>query len=203
MKKLLFTLVLVLCVFSMNAQEVGQTWVGANIGMTTHAPKLAGKSQKDVTGVKVLGEIGYNQTDKFAFGLKFGVVTTSGAYDLFDGDKGYNFVVAPFARYYAYKFDRGSVFVDGGVEYTHGKNKKSKAEADYFNVGFQPGFNFGISDKLSLTARVGFLGYKHINEDQAFLDNEGHYYDGGTKKTNTWGFDFDLSQIQFGVNYVF
>ena len=56
-------------------------------------------------------------------------------------------------------------------------------------VGFRPGVAINVSDNLTLTGKFGFLGYQ--------------YEKFGSKKTNTFGFDFDLSQIQLGLNFVF
>ncbi len=195
MKKLIFTLAITLGVFvSSSAQEAGQFWVGGSVGITSTSVK----DGDDYTNFKILPEFGYVINDKIGVGINVGYSQTEATF--LEGlpvatGKIESFVVAPFVRYSALKGNIGGIFIDGGIGYGHGKNKDEDIKVDMFEVGFRPGVALSVSDKVSLTAKFGFLGYQYTkakDEDS-----------GADAKVNTFGLDLDLSQCLFGVNFVF
>lgn len=199
MKKLFFTLALALGALTVSAQEAGSMWVGGSVGFSSS--KVKGLDSQ--VSYKILPEFGYILSDNLAVGINVGYGHSEGleAGDdlvsaLFsetampEADK---FIVAPFLRYTFLKGSVGALFVDGGVGYTHTKFKMGEAgdvKLDQFEVGFRPGVAFNVSERVALTGKFGFLGYEH-----------GKVKEGG--KIDTFGFNFDLSNILIGASLKF
>ena len=185
MKKMIFTLAMVFGLTSVvNAQQAGKVWVGGSVGFETS--KITDGNR--TTSYNILPEVGYNMTDNFGLAIRLGYahdeINVGAQKQKLDG-----FVVNPFARYSFLKGNLGGLFVDGGVGYTYGKNKTTSVKSHELEVGFRPGVALNVSDKVALTGRFGFLGYQ--------------YEKLGSQKTNTFGFDFDMRQVQLGVNILF
>lgn len=194
MKKLIFTLAIVLGVATVSAQEVGQMWIGGSVGFSSS--KTKGSDAE--TSYKILPEFGYILKDNLAIGITVGYKHLEGAqlkdianvnlqgaaYGELEG-----FTVAPFLRYSFLKGNIGGLFVDGGIGYSHLKEKNLDTKIDIFEVGFRPGVAVNVTSNLSLTGKFGFLGYAHTKADKV--------------KTNSFGLDFDMSQFLLGVSYVF
>ncbi len=185
MKKLLLTIAVVLGLSTtLSAQSPGNIWVGGSVGFNTSKTKNADR----LTNYNVIPEIGYVVSDSWGVGVKLGYahdeVVRNNHKNKVDG-----FGVNPFARYTFAKGDIGGLFVDGGVGYTYSKTKGSDIKNHEIEVGFRPGVAFNVTDNIALTGKFGFLGYQY---DKL-----------GELKTNSFGFDFDLSQIMLGMNIVF
>ena len=100
-------------------------------------------------------------------------------------DKSMNyFKVAPYARYSFAKWDKVSLFLDGGFGFKFYNNEGG----NQFNVGINPGIAFTPTEKISLVARIGGIGYQK--------DSEKH--GNGSK----FGLGLD-NKINFGVFYNF
>ncbi|MDH6310221.1 long-subunit fatty acid transport protein [Dysgonomonas sp. PFB1-18] len=194
MKKLLFTLAIMFGVVTMaNAQNPGQIWVGGAVGIKSS--KVKGMDAN--TSYRILPEIGYILTDNVAIAVSLGYEHNEGtvSYEdvegntLFGTGKTDGFKVNPFVRYSFLKGDIGSMFIDGGVGYMYSKTKGSDTKNHDLEIGFRPGVAVKVSDRLSLSAKYGFLGYEYSKE--------------GNAKRNTFGFDFDFSQALVGVSFIF
>lgn len=186
MKKLFFTLAIMLgFATTVSAQEVGQIWVGGAVGFNS---TKSGDADR-VTSYKIIPEFGYVFSENLGVGVKLGYghnKTVLGSDDTFKD----SFTVNPFLRYSFLKGDIGGLFIDGGVGYTYGKEDgDDAAKLNAWEVGFRPGVAVKVSDKISLTGKFGFLGYQNQKL--------------GGVKSNDFGFDFDLSQTELGVNIVF
>lgn len=187
MKKLFFTLAIFLGVLSVSAQDVGQMWVGGHVSFGYTKPKGGGDA---LTSFTIMPEFGYVLKDNLGIGINLGYTHSK------QGDiKGDGYKISPFLRYSFLKGDIGSLFVDGGVGYEHTKTELptgsvivSRKDA-LLDVGFRPGVAINVSDRVTLTAKYGFLGYQYIKE--------------GDAKANHFGFDFNLENCLFGVNFVF
>lgn len=193
MKKLIFTLAIMLGVTTMSyAQDAGKIWVGGSVGIKTS--KTDGMDR--LTSYNILPEVGMVLNDNWGLGIRLGyahkeffnTLTTSEGTSI-DRMKLDGFTVAPFARFSFLKGDIGNLFIDGGVDYTHSKYKGENTKAHNLDVGFRPGVAVKVSDNIALLGKFGFLGYQ--------------YEKFGSVKTNSFGFDFDMSQIQFGANIFF
>jgi len=185
MKKLLLSLAIMFGFTSVvSAQDVGKVWVGGSVGVNTS--KVTDGDR--LTNYKLLPEIGYVLSDNWGIGIKLGYAHNE--YNVEDKKmKSDGFMVNPFARYAFLKGDIGGLFVDGGAGYAYSKIKSTSTKVHEFEVGLRPGVSINVSDKVALTGKFGFIGYQ--------------YEKFGSKKTNTFGFDFDLSQVQLGMNILF
>ncbi len=185
MKKLFFTLAIMFGLTSVvNAQNTGKMWLGGSVGLNTtkvtHGNRL--------TNFNITPELGYMTNEDLGVGIRFGYAHKE--YDLKGAKaKADGFTVNPFARYSFLKGELGGLFVDGGVGYTYSKLKTVDTKVHELEVGFRPGVAFNVTNNISLIGKFGFLGYE--------------YEKFGSQKTNSFGFDFDLDQIQLGMNIVF
>lgn len=186
MKKVIMSLAVLLCLTpSLHAQDAGQYWVGGSIGFETSKIKDGGSR---LTDYNIMPEFGYGFSDRWGAGIRLGYV-----HNEFQGQAGKNktdgFAVAPFARYSFLKGGVGNLFLDGGAGYTYSKNKTTSTKTHELEVGIRPGVSVNLSRNLALTGRFGFIGYQ--------------YEKMGSTKSNTFACNFDLDQIQLGVNYRF
>lgn len=182
MKKLFFTLAILLSAITVNAQDVGKFWAGGHIGFSSSKPKGGDAT----TSFTIMPELGYVLQENLGIGVNLGYEHIKTGDVKFDG-----FKIAPFVRYSFLKGDIGGLFVDGGVGYTHGKDKVGSisVKTDEFEVGFRPGVAINVSDRVALTAKYGFVGYQ--------------YEKAGDKKINTFAADFKFNECLFGVSFVF
>ena len=194
MKKLFLTLtILFSLMITANAQDVGKMWVGGSVGLSNTSIKVG--ASKSYLNFKVIPEFGYVINDKMGIGIKLGYQQTKLdlAAALTNEDyvpaKVQGFTVSPFIRYSVLKGNIGGLFIDGGVGYAHSKNKDADFKVNAFEVGFRPGVSLNVSECIALTAKFGFLGYEHSKMGEVKIDN--------------YGFNLDLDQALFGVNFVF
>lgn len=190
MKKLLLVLGLSLAaVVSANAQEVGKLWVGGTAGVGYTKVKNSGDSNKSGFNFQVLPEIGYVLTDKASLGITVGYGQTK--YDKVEEETVDKKVlkVKPFVRYSFLKFDRVSVFTEGGIGYEWGKTVKHGPETNTFEVGLRPGLALHLSDNIKFITKVGFMGYTYTKK--------------GKEKTHDLGLNVNMENVLFGVNVYF
>lgn len=185
MKRMIFTLAIIFGLTSVvNAQSAGNIWAGGSVGLKTSKVKDGDR----LTNYNIIPEVGYMITDNWGVGMKLGYAHDE--YTLNNSKvKADGFTVNPFARYSFLKGNIGGLFVDGGVGYTYSKIKSTDVKTHEFEVGFRPGVSINVSDKIALTGKFGFIGYQ--------------YEKFGSRKTNSFEFDFDLRQIQLGMNIIF
>ncbi|MDU1904905.1 MAG: outer membrane beta-barrel protein [Dysgonomonas sp.] len=187
MRKLIFTLAIALgAFFSVNAQEVGGMWVGGTVGLWSSKVKGADSE----LSFKVLPEFGYVISDNVGIGISLGGGHIYGeSLNFKDGEQGGKeanyYRVNPFLRYAFLKGSMGSLFFDGGVGYEHHKVCNGGAKGQRIDAGFKPGLALNVSDKVSLIGKFGFLGYQ--------------YEKVGDVKRNSFGFDFDMDNIELGM----
>ena len=189
MKKLIFTLAILFSVASLSAQKM---WVGGTFGLWS-SHNNGGDSE---LSYKVLPEFGYVLNENLAVGLSIGGGHThAGIGDSYSLDfqgttsasSSVNFYrVNPFLRYSFLKGSLGALFVDGGVAYGKVAFCGTGKDMDAFDVGFKPGIALNVSSKFVLIGKFGFLGYEHFD---------------GSK--NSFGFDFNLENIEFGGAFKF
>lgn len=189
MKKLFFTLAIMLGLTTVvNAQDTGKLWVGGSVGVTTSKVK----DGDSFTNYNIIPEVGYMISDNWGLGIKLGYAHSEYTSDLVGVTgrlKSDGFTVNPFARYSFLKGNIGGLFVDGGVGYTHSKIKSVDVKTDAYEVGFRPGVAINVANNVSLTGKFGFLGYEHEKY--------------GQRKTDSFGLNMNLDQIQLGMILVF
>lgn len=166
------------------AQEAGRIWTGGSLGIKTSKISGGGK----LTNFSIIPELGYNLSDCWGIGLKLGYRHDE-SYVSQAKVKSDGFTVNPFVRYSFLNGKTGGLFVDTGAGYSYGKEKGTGIKKHEWEAGLHPGVRFNVSENVALTGRFGFLGYQ--------------YEKYGDRKTSTFGFDFDLAQVQVGMNIVF
>ncbi|MCR4853966.1 MAG: porin family protein [Prevotella sp.] len=184
MKKFFMTLAAACMAATMNAQ----VYVGGGIGL--QSTSYDGNSD---TYIKFMPEIGYNLNENWALGIALGYSENNTTFTLGGVDekkKSKKFQVSPYVRYTFVKFEKVNLFVDGGLDYTHTDSAGDKINE--FALGLRPGVTVSLNDKLSFVAHAGFLGWRTSKADQE-----------GAKAYNTFCFDFDGSDLSFGLYYNF
>lgn len=177
MKKLLFSLVIALGAISVNAQEVGDMWVGGTAGFS------AGDAE---TSFKFVPEVGYILSDNLAIAGSIGYTRIKESNNILRSNSGdvNGLSISPFLRYTFLKGSMGSLFVDGGVNVQFVGLCDDLAN---LQIGFRPGLAIPVSDKVALIGKFGFFGYDH--DERTSSDN--------------FGFDFNLNNIQIGAAFSF
>ena len=146
-------------------------------------PDILYPNSMKTTQIVVAPEIGYNISDKFAIAASLGYISIKTKYYYYTThQKG--FIFSPYARYTFLKTGILSAFIDGGATF---------GLSDYkgFQGGISPGIAVALTNRFSLVANFGFLGY---NDGKGVIGSE-----------NGKGFRLDLSgyQSQFGFYYSF
>ena len=193
MKKMILTALVAVASLAANAQ----VWVGGEVGFSATKTTIDGDKQGAGAAFNLLPEIGYTLNDKFDIALTIGLShkNSNGKYyagsqnfDTFDGnleDVNRNaFTINPYVRYKFAKTGDFTFFVDGGFSYTMIHYSGVDDNGNQWALGIKPGISYGLTDKVSLVAHVGDLGYA--------------FYKQGDVKSNT--FDMGLSNsISFGA----
>lgn len=182
MKKI-FTLavIAVASVFGANAEN---WYVGGNLGFS-HSSNEALTVNGNTYGFEqnrlyIQPEIGYNFNKSWAVGLGIGY-----EYRHWNGSKvSLNmFDINPYARWSYFRTENNLVqlFVDGGFGFGAGSydvdvDGYDAHTACIWNIGFRPGVAINLTDKFSVVAHLGFLGYEGANntaKDAGYKDRGG------------------------------
>ena len=181
MKKIIAFAIAAIVSLGAAAQDI---YVGGSIG--------AWRNGTDhVTTMGILPEIGYNLSDKTAIG------TTIGWSHYHDSSKVTTnlFQIEPYYRYSFFKSGIVSLFVDGtagvGVGRTSYDGENGKAAVTW-EIGLKPGISVALSEKCSVVAHVGMLGYQGANHAAK---------DGGADEG--WGLRLSGNNLTFGFYYTF
>ena len=180
MKKILMTLVAAAMAVSVNAQ----IYVGGSVGVGS----VKFGSDDAETTYKFMPEIGYNINQDWAIGVALGYQKGTCNFGEFDFNPGKTevFMVNPYARYTFLDSDMVNVFIDGGIGFASYKDLGSA-----FQAGLRPGIALKASDKISLVAHVGFVGFETFSPK------------GDGDSSNAFGLNLDNNNIMFGVYYNF
>ncbi len=124
-------------------------------------------------------ELGYNIDETWAVGATLNYTWAKDAYN--------RFAISPYARYTFFRTDNNlvSLFVDGGVGIGYLKPDEGDSKCTW-EIGFKPGLAVNLTEKFSLVAHVGFLGYQDLKE-----------------AGKTYGVNLDGRNITFGFYYNF
>ena len=169
MKKMILTALVAVASLSANAQ----VWVGGEVGFSSGKTTIDGNKQGTGANFNFLPEIGYTLNDKFDIALGIGFTHFNGngdAYLDFNSEDSYDidriphvnknaFILNPYVRYKFIKSGDFTFFVDGGFAYKYVHISGIEDNGNAWELGFKPGISYGISDKVSLIAHVGKLGY--------------------------------------------
>ena len=190
MKK--FILVLAAAVIAVAASA--QVYVGGSVGI---ASVKNGAADKTTTAFNIIPEIGYNLDDAWALGIKVGYqqgASLNAVEDMSANEDVKQFTVEPYARYTFAKLGPVSVFTDLGFSYQWSQLGVDNDAYKYntYAIGVKPGVSVNLSKHFSFIAHAGFLGYKN---SKCKLD--------GSKANQSYGLDFNATNLNFGLLYNF
>lgn len=197
MKKMILTALVAVASITANAQ----IWVGGNVGLDfTRYRVTPSADATTVTHFAILPEVGYTLSDKWDLAIKVGDEYSKRT----DDDAMNVFVVNPYARYTFFTTGKVGFFVDLGFSiktgdmYVEGNNSNytdmvkysvfgAKEDETQFGVGVRPGIKYAASDKVTLVASIGGLGFSRYTKSNV----------------NNFGFNADGNALQFGCYYSF
>ena len=126
-------------------------------------------------------EVGYTLDEKWDLGLAINANFKS----VEDGDNSEAFSVEPYARYTFAKAGIASFFVDGGF-YVGTSNMETGDDVMTWGVGVRPGVKVALADNVSLVTKLGWLGYKDVEDTYSKL-----------------GFNVNNNALSFGLYWNF
>ncbi|MCQ2113441.1 MAG: PorT family protein [Bacteroidaceae bacterium] len=183
MKKLVLLVALVACTLGANAQ----IWVGGALGLgfsNTTGDAKTELNDNTQTTFTIQPEVGYSLNEKWdvAIGLGFTSTTNGGCLK----DNNYTeFDIKPYARYTFLTTGKVGLFVDGGVDFGILSPKEGDSKTAFW-AGFRPGIKFAASEKITLVAHVGGLGYESVQDDH-----------------NGFGLSLNGNSLSFGMYWTF
>jgi hypothetical protein len=169
MKKMILAALVAVASLSANAQ----VWVGGEVGFSAGKTTYDGDKQGTGANFSFLPEIGYTLNDKFDIAVGIGFTHFNGngdeyldfnakddyAYSWVADENKNAFILNPYVRYKFVKSGDFTFFVDGGFAYKYIHVSGIEDNGNAWEIGLKPGIAYGISDKVSLVAHVGKLGY--------------------------------------------
>ena len=180
MKKLIAIAMFLVACIGTNAQ----IFVGGSLGFES---TKATKDSDSQINWSIVPEIGYKINKSFSVALQLGYsyeYYESGNY--IDDNSLDMFLISPYVRYTFGKSGLAKFFVDcGGTISIIG----GTYEGYIWGAGLRPGLIIEASEKISLVAKLGYMGYSANSDDLG----------GGS----SFGFGLDNSNFSFGVFYNF
>ncbi len=155
MKKILLTLAFMVTTVVASAQF----YVGGSFGFWDN-------DDAESTTYSIAPEVGYVFNEKLAAGFS---ITYESAE--IKGDEISAFAFSPYARYTFAKIGSLSLFADGGLDIMSVDNGYESDTA--WGIGIKPGLSVAISQKFSVLAHVGYLGYKNADEFASLIYEPG------------------------------
>ena len=171
MKKLFLFAIVIGISYSLHAQ----VYVGGSLGAWS---KKVGDIETN--SISFYPEVGYSFPGNWHAGVVIGFGQTE------TGDvKNSVYEFTPYAGYTFFQQGIAALFVEAGFSFLHTKPHVGDA-VNGFKTGFNPGISIKLSDKLSMRAHFGFLGYqKHAEKNEEF------------------GLRFNAEDLRFGFHYSF
>lgn len=122
---------------------------------------LSHGGESDMSFVRVAPFVGYELNDKWDIGL---YVAYLSSYQEKKSDKfSLYFALAPFARYYFKEKGVFQPFIESSVGYSFSDqkiNSEKKESKEGFEIGLKPGFCVKLHEKIRLSAKFAFIGYR-------------------------------------------
>ena len=171
MKKIFLFAILIGISYSLQAQ----VYVGGSLGAWS-------KNVNDVktNSINFYPEVGYSFPGNWHAGVVVGFGHTETG-DIKDSE--YEFT--PYVGYTFYQHSIAALFVEGAFSYVHTKPHVGDA-LNGIKTGLHPGISVKLSDKLSMRAHFGFLGYQRHTENN-----------------DEFGIRFNAEDLRFGFHYSF
>ena len=196
MKKLLFFFVLITTTISY-AQEKNEKFK-IEKDSWTYSGQLSFSGFKNENtneiGADLNAQIGYSINDNLVIGIGLGA--NRSRVPLLDNaiqaNRNENGISAfAFIKKYIPISDKLAFSLQGEMKYSYleglDNNSVSIFDKDRYSIGIRPGLTYFLSKNVALTTNFGFLGYALTNER------------GSNEKTHSYGFNFDATNISFGL----
>jgi len=184
MKKMILAALVAVASISANAQ----VWVGGELGFNYNKVD----DGLETTTFSVAPEVGYTLNDKWDIAIALREEFGSQK----DGESINHFSVNPYARYTFFQTGKVGFFLDMGFSvgtvdnaYNGDVIVKVNDSATRFGIGVRPGVKFAASDKVTLVASLGGLGFQQTKR--------------GDYKESDFGFNANGNALQFGIYYAF
>ncbi len=181
MKKLFLTLAVAVLSLSASAQ----VYVGGEFNVWRNW-------NENTTNFTIRPEVGYNLSDKWAIGLRFGYDYLYSNPGHYDGDHARNYVeIAPYARFTPWTIGPVGIFFDGGFGFATAKAKGADESYNSWEVGIRPGVSVTLTKKLSFISHIGFFGYRDSDDGVQAFGEDG------------FGLKLKGNDLTFGLQYNF
>lgn len=179
MKRIQFILLLALFLLAAATQKASaqKAAVGGLVNAWT-------SSNDDRTTFSITPDIGYTLSEHWYAGVGLG-------YTYIEEDEltTHGFSLAPYMRYFYHTSGKVRLYIDSTVGVA--MDKPEHQDTDWgWQAGFKPGIIIGLTDRFSLAASMGFIGYRD-SEDVETLGDDG------------WGLDLSGNSLQLGFYYSF
>lgn len=158
MKKLFVIAAMAICSLGASAQ----VWLGGSLGLNfTQAngdAKVSGVNDETQTEFTIMPEVGYTLDEKWDVAIGLGFASVSNVGGVKDAGNETQFAVNPYARYTFANVEKLGFFVDLGVQFESISPKKGDSTSAFWG-GVKPGVKYAATDKITLVAHFGDLGY--------------------------------------------
>lgn len=141
--------------------------------------------KENSTTISIMPDIGYTISSDWYLGIGMGYT-----YNDAQNIKHHALTLNPYARYFYHTAGKVRLYVDSTVGVGFDKQESEDA-AVAWQAGFKPGVILGLTERFSLAAGFGFLGYRKSNNGAMVLGDEG------------WGLDLSGNSLSFGFFYSF
>ena len=169
MKKVILTALVAVASLAANAQ----VWIGGEVGYNHQRTTIDKVEIAKSNNFALLPEIGYKLNDKFDVATKIGFAHGENGSEILGIDVPVNyeyantFVLSPYVRYTFAKAGDFSFFADGGFTYLHGHVCGDENSTNAWQIAIKPGIAYSLSEKVSLVAHIGGIGYSFAKYDEA------------------------------------
>lgn len=173
MKKIFAVALVAMMALTANAQ----VFVGGAVGYNS---TKASKNAKSVNSFVFTPEVGYNINEDWTVGVTLDYQSTEANDQTLSG-----IGAGIYGRYNYLKSGMVTLFVEAGVDFlSHNHSRGTE-----YSVALRPGLSVALSEKLSLVAKTGLLGYS----------KESDKLGGGSN----FGIGVDNTDLSFGLYYNF
>ena len=144
MKRFVLTTIATVAALAVNAQ----VYIGGGV-------RFWDNNDDNRTTISLTPEVGYRVSKRFAFGAALGY-----EYSKDNGVRTDSYHAAPYLRHFIYSRNRLDLFWEATLEFCYA-DPSNGASAYCLGIGAKPGISYAISDHLTISAFVGFFGYRH------------------------------------------
>lgn len=158
MKKIILAALVAIVSVSANAQF----WAGGSVGFNTSKTTIDGNELDKTNSFTLAPEVGYKLNDKWDIAMALEYSHKSGNTPSING-----FAINPYVRYTFAQSGDFSFFADGGFSYGFLHTSGVEDNTNIWQIAIKPGISYALSEKVSLVAHVGNLGWSFAKTGDA------------------------------------